>query len=138
MKGIIVGLVSGVIFSFGLVYSGMTNPAKVIGFLDIFGAWDPSLAFVMGGAVCFNLISFHFIFKRKDPVLEESFDLPAKKDVDKKLLIGATVFGVGWGLIGICPGPSIVNLVTLHLNSFLFVGSMIVGMLVFKFFNSSS
>lgn len=138
MKGIIVGLVSGVIFSFGLVYSGMTNPAKVIGFLDIFGAWDSSLAFVMGGAVCFNLISFHFIFKRKNPIFEKSFDLPAKKDVDNKLLIGATVFGVGWGLIGICPGPSIVNLVTLHLNSFLFVASMIVGMLVFKLLNSTS
>ena len=92
----------------------------------------------MGGAVCFNLISFHFIFKRKNPIFEKSFDLPAKKDVDNKLLIGATVFGVGWGLIGICPGPSIVNLVTLHLNSFLFVASMIVGMLFFKLLNSTS
>ena len=138
MKGAAIGLVSGIIFSFGLVFSGMTNPEKVIGFLDIFGKWDPSLAFVMGGAVIFNLISFHFILKRKAPLFEQSFDLPLKVEIDKKLIIGASIFGVGWGLIGICPGPSIVNLVTLNLNSFLFVGSMIIGMFVFKVLNSSS
>ena len=138
MKGAAIGLVSGIIFSFGLVLSGMTNPEKVIGFLDIFGKWDPSLAFVMGGAVIFNLISFHFILKRKAPLFEQSFDLPLKVEIDKKLIIGASIFGVGWGLIGICPGPSIVNLVTLNLNSFLFVGSMIIGMFVFKVLNSSS
>ena len=138
MKGVIVGLVSGVIFSFGLVFSGMTNPSKVIGFLDIFGNWDPSLAFVMGGAVCFNLVSFRFILKRDNPLLGKKFDLPSKRDIDKNLLTGASIFGVGWGLIGICPGPSIVNIVTLHLNSFLFIGSMIAGMAVFKILNSSS
>ena len=138
MKGAAIGLVSGIIFSFGLVLSGMTNPEKVIGFLDVFGKWDPSLAFVMGGAVIFNLISFHFILKRKAPLFEQSFDLPLKVEIDKKLIIGASIFGVGWGLIGICPGPSIVNLVTLNLNSFLFVGSMIIGMFVFKVLNSSS
>ena len=136
MIGIVVGLFSGVIFSFGLVFSGMTNPGKVIGFLDIFGKWDPSLAFVMGGAVCFNLISFHFIFKMKKPHFEKNFDLPLKKDIDKSLLIGATIFGVGWGLIGVCPGPSVVNLVTLNLNSFLFVVSMIMGMVVYNVYTS--
>jgi len=138
MKGVAIGLVSGIIFSFGLVFSGMTNPEKVIGFLDIFGKWDPSLAFVMGGAVIFNLISFHFILRRKAPLLEQNFDLPLKVEIDKKLIIGASIFGVGWGLIGICPGPSIVNLVTLNINSFLFVGSMIIGMTLFKVLNSSS
>ena len=136
MRGILVGLVSGVIFSFGLVFSGMTNPAKVIGFLDIFGNWDPSLAFVMGGAVCFNFISFRLILKLDKPLFGKGFDFPSKKGIHKNLLFGATIFGVGWGLIGICPGPSIVNLVTLNLNSFLFVVSMIGGMIAYKVYSS--
>lgn len=127
----LISLLSGIIFSVGLVISGMINPAKVKGFLDIFGNWDFALVFVMGGAVIFNVFAYFFIFKGK-PFLESQFFLPTKIHVDKKLVIGTAIFGIGWGLTGICPGPGIVNLVNLNLNSVLFVGSMIVGMLIFK------
>ncbi len=132
MKNIFI-LLSGTIFSFGLVISGMTNPDKVIGFLDIFGDWDYSLAFVMGGAVCFNLLSFWPILKEK-PLFSEEFHLPLKKAIDKKLVAGSALFGIGWGLVGICPGPAIVNLVMFSGSSVLFVISMLVGMFLFKKF----
>ncbi len=132
MIGIIISLISGIIFAIGLVISGMTNPAKVIGFLDVFGNWDYALVFVMGGAVGFNFVSFKILSKLK-PMCAAEHILPTNTLVDKKLLIGSALFGIGWGLIGICPGPGIVNLVSLNLNSFIFVISMLIGMLVFKF-----
>lgn len=127
----IVSLISGIIFSIGLVVSGMINPAKVKGFLDIFGSWDYALVFVMGGAVVFNVLAYFFIFKGK-PFLESQFFLPTKKDFDKNLIIGSSLFGIGWGLTGICPGPGIVNLITLNSDIFIFIISMVVGMLLFK------
>lgn len=130
MKNLI-GLLSGIVFGVGLVISGMTNPIKVVGFLDIFGEWDYSLAFVMGGAVVINLILFTLILKRK-PLLEEDHSLPSIFKVDKKLISGSALFGIGWGLVGICPGPGIVNLVTLNINSIVFIISMITGMIIFK------
>lgn len=130
MKNLI-GLVAGLVFGIGLVISGMTNPSKVIGFLDIFGDWDYSLAFVMGGAVLVNLILFKLILKRK-PVLEDSHSLPTKFEIDKRLISGSALFGIGWGLVGICPGPGIVNLVTLNFNAVIFIISMVVGMAIFK------
>lgn len=127
-----IALISGLLFSVGLVVSGMTNPKKVIGFLDIFGDWDYTLGFVMGGAVLVNLILFTYILKR-DPVYHDSHDLPkSDTNITFSLIIGSAIFGVGWGLVGICPGPGIVNLVTLQPNSILFVGAMIVGMLIYK------
>lgn len=132
MKNII-ALAGGLIFSIGLVVSGMTDPKKVIGFLDVFGEWDYALAFVMGGAVFVNLIFFTFILKR-NPVYYKSHDLPkSDTSITSSLVIGSAMFGVGWGLVGICPGPGIVNLVTLQSNSILFVGAMIVGMLIYKY-----
>lgn len=134
MKGLI-GFVSGLIFAIGLVVSGMTNPDKVIGFLDIFRNWDPALVFVMGGAVAFNLVTFNLVKKKKSkPVFHTTFDLPTKKDIDKKLVIGSTLFGIGWGIAGICPGPGIVNLSLLDPKAVVFVVSMLSGMLIFKTF----
>lgn len=125
--------ISGFIFSLGLVISGMTNPDKVIGFLDIFGKWDYALAFVMGGAVIFNVVSFKFIKKRNSPLFGEKIEWPTKKDIDKKLLVGSSLFGIGWGIAGICPGPGIANLVTLNPKVIVFVISMVIGMLLFKY-----
>lgn len=136
MKTTIVAFLSGIIFSVGLVISGMVNPHKVIGFLDVFGEWDISLMFVMGGAVSFNLIAFRLVTKRDKPFFSENWHLPTASDLDKKLLIGSALFGIGWGIAGICPGPGIVNLVTLKLEAFYFVLSMIMGMLLFHFTKS--
>lgn len=127
----IISFLSGTLFSIGLVISGMTNPKKVIGFLDIFGEWDYSLAFVMIGAIGVNF-TFMKLLKRDQPIFCEEFSLPTKKVIDHKLLIGASLFGVGWGLVGICPGPGIVNLVTFNLDMIIFVVSMIMGMYLFK------
>ena len=130
MKNLI-GLISGIVFGIGLVISRMINPNKVEGFLDIFRDWDYSLAFVMGGAVLVNLILFKVILNKK-PVLEDKHSLPTKFKVDKKLISGSALFGIGWGLVGICPGPGIVNLVTLNYNAVVFIVSMVVGMVIYK------
>ncbi len=125
--------IAGFVFSLGLVIAGMTNPDKVIGFLNLFGGWDYALAFVMGGAVIFNVVSFKFIKKRNSPLFGEKIEWPTAKHVDKKLIIGSTLFGLGWGIAGICPGPAIANIVTLDPKAMTFLGSMIIGMLIFKF-----
>ena len=123
---------SGLVFSIGLVISGMINPKKVIGFLDIFGQWDYSLAFVMGGAVVFNLVSFKLLKKKSSPLFTKEFNLPTAVKIDRSLIIGSALFGVGWGIAGICPGPGIVNIVTLEPKVLVFIISMIVGMIGFK------
>ena len=125
--------VSGFIFSLGLVISGMTNPDKVIGFLDIFGQWDYALVFVMGGAVIFNVVTFKFIKKKNSPLFGEKFEWPTSKDIDKKLVIGSTIFGIGWGIAGICPGPAIVNIVKMDERLLVFLASMFIGMVLYKF-----
>jgi uncharacterized protein len=132
MMGMILSLVGGMIFSVGLVISGMINPDKILGFLDVFGKWDYSLAFVMGGAVIFNLISFRIVTQRK-PLFNTKHFLPSTLIIDKKLVIGSALFGIGWGILGICPGPGIVNLITLNTTAFLFVGSMSLGMIIFTY-----
>lgn len=129
----LVALFLGLIFSVGLSVSGMVNPNKVIGFLDLFGNWDPDLIFVMGGAAGLNLILFRFILKRNNPLLGSSFHLPTASQVDKKLILGAILFGVGWGIGGICPGPGLANLFTLKAEPIVFVIFMVLGMLTFKF-----
>ncbi len=131
----VVALLSGFLFAIGLVISGMTNPKKVIGFLDIFGSWDYSLAFVMIGAIAINVLTFNFV-KRKKPLFSLDFILPLKKSVDSRLIIGASLFGIGWGLVGICPGPGIVNLMSLNSSAALFVVSMVAGMYLFKKFDN--
>ncbi len=123
----IIALLSGVLFGLGLTVSHMTNPDKVLAFLDVGGAWDPSLAFVMGGAVIVTVIAFRFILKRPEPIFETRFYIPTRAAIDRKLLGGAAVFGVGWGLVGFCPGPAITSLAFGHTESFVFAGAMIAG-----------
>jgi len=110
MKIILASLLTGVLFGVGLALSQMTNPDKVIAFLDLAGNWDPSLFFVMLGALTVTMICFRLILRRSQPVLGQKFYLPMKKDIDKPLLFGATIFGIGWGIAGYCPGPVIAGL----------------------------
>jgi uncharacterized membrane protein YedE/YeeE len=131
----LVALVSGLLFGVGLGFSQMIDPEKVIGFLDLTGNWDPTLAFVMGGAVLVTLITFRVILKRPAPILNGKFYVPSRTDIDKPLLIGAALFGIGWGIGGYCPGPAITSLVLGSLNPLLFVVAMVVGSLTYKWFS---
>ena len=127
MRGII-ALLCGVVFGIGLAMSGMTDTAKVLGFLDLFGNWVPDLAFVMGGAVCVTLVAFRFVLKRERPLLSPGFSLPANNAIDGRLLGGAAIFGIGWGVYGYCPGPAISALVYLDIKTLVFVVAMLTGM----------
>lgn len=124
---------SGFLFGLGLAISGMTNPAKVVGFLDIAGAWDPSLILVMVAGLGVTVPSFHFILKQKQPLFTKQFFLPTRKDLDGKLIAGAALFGIGWGIGGYCPGPALAALVSLNANVILFCGAMLVGMVMHHF-----
>jgi uncharacterized membrane protein YedE/YeeE len=123
-------LASGLVFGLGLAVSGMMNPAKVIGFLDVAGDWDPTLAFVMVGALLVAVPAYRLIPKRGRPVLEEDFSLPKKKDIDASLIWGSALFGVGWGLVGFCPGPAVAALGTGLAPVFAFVAAMLAGMAI--------
>jgi uncharacterized membrane protein YedE/YeeE len=127
----IVALFSGALFGLGLAVSGMTNPAKIIGFLDLAGEWDPTLAFVMGGALLVTIPAFRLILGRQRPILAGDFALPAKSTLDARLLGGAALFGVGWGLSGFCPGPAVAALVTGLAPVFAFVAAMMAGMVLY-------
>lgn len=129
----LISFTAGVMFAVGLVISGMTNPNIVVGFLDLFGQWDMRLLFVMGGAVGVNFFFFRSILRRQRPFFSEGFSLPTKKDLDLKLITGSAIFGIGWGIMGICPGPGIVNLVTGKPLFLTFVASMLVGMMIYKY-----
>jgi uncharacterized membrane protein YedE/YeeE len=122
-------LIFGLLFGLGLAYSGMTDPQKVLGFLDLFGAWDPTLIFVMASGVGITMLAYHLIFKRR-PIFSEDFCLPGKTGIDSKLVIGAILFGIGWGLYGYCPGPAIAALSYLNGDTFLFVAAMIGGICI--------
>jgi uncharacterized protein len=134
MKTIFAAFFSALLFGLGLGISGMTLPSKVIGFLDVTGAWDPSLMFVMVGAISVNAIAYIFVKSRSKPVLTERFHIPSKKEIDWKLIVGAAMFGIGWGIGGFCPGPAIVSLVTGDRGVLGFFGSMIAGIVLFKLF----
>jgi len=120
----------GLLFAFGLGVAGMTQPQKIIAFLDFTGAWDASLMWVMGSALVVHVISFRMITKRKHPLFDSIFHLPQIKDIDFKLILGSALFGIGWGLSGFCPGPAIVSLVSLQSSVFIFVIAMLIGMLI--------
>ena len=124
----VVGFLCGLIFGVGLVVSGMSNPAKVLNFLDITGTWDPSLAFVMGGAVLVTFIGYRFVLNRSAPVMSEVFHLPTKKDVDGQLLTGASIFGIGWGLGGFCPGPAFTAVPLMSTGIIAFFPALLIGM----------
>ncbi|MCM2354431.1 MAG: YeeE/YedE family protein [Pseudobdellovibrio sp.] len=132
MKNNLSALLVGFIFSLGLGLSGMTDPEKIKGFLNIFGSWDPSLIFVMVGAIGVHLLTYQIIRQRKSPLFSTHWHVPQKTEITKSLVIGAVLFGVGWGLAGFCPGPAITSLTTLNSTVWVFVLFMILGMLLFK------
>jgi len=125
-------LLAGLVFGMGLLRSGMADPAKVLGFLDLAGAWDPSMAFVMGGAIGIGLPLFAVAKRQRDAWLGGGMMLPTARQIDRPLLIGSLLFGVGWGLAGICPGPSLVLLGLGLPEGVLFVAAMAAGMLLFQ------
>ncbi len=122
----------GLLFGWGLLISGMTDPGKVIGFLDLAGTWDPSLAFVMGGGILVGLIGFTLAKKRTSSFLGAAMHLPTSRDIDRRLVLGSLTFGAGWGLAGFCPGPGIVAMGAGESKAALFVAAMVGGMLVFE------
>lgn len=128
----IIGLLAGLLFGFGLLVSGMTDPVKVQGFLDVFGAWDISLALVMGGGLMVAIVGVQLAKRQQTSWIGSLIEMPTKTTINKKLLIGAMLFGIGWGLVGICPGPGIVLLGTGQWQAYVFIPAMIVGMLVYQ------
>ncbi|KAA0913589.1 DUF6691 family protein [Psychrobacter sp. ANT_WB68] len=128
----IIGLLAGLLFGFGLLISGMTDPVKVQGFLDVFGAWDISLALVMGGGLIVALVGVQLAKRQQSSWIGTLIEMPTKTTINKKLLIGAMLFGIGWGLVGICPGPGIVLLGTGQWQAYVFIPAMIIGMLVYQ------
>ncbi len=123
---------SGLIFALGLGLSGMTRPSKVIGFLDLSGAWDPSLLFVMGGAIAVYAVAFRLVMRRRAPVAAPTFQVPPRRAPDRRLAIGAALFGLGWGLGGYCPGPGLVGAATGNVSALTFVASMVAGVFAYS------
>ena len=123
----LVSLFCGIIFGIGLVISQMINPAKVLGFLNLFGEWDPSLAFVMIGALIVSSPLFHLFKNKEKPIFSTSFPISENKEIDKRLIIGSILFGAGWGLVGLCPGPAISSIALFNVSSVTFVFSMFIG-----------
>lgn len=123
---------SGLLFGLGLIVSQMVNPAKVLGFLDIFGNWDPSLAFVMGSAVAVSGLGYLIAKRRGVPVLAPRLEIPTSRDLDPRLIVGAALFGIGWGLVGLCPGPALVGLTFGPWQVSIFVAAMVAGMTIFR------
>ena len=125
-------LLSGLVFGLGLIVSGMANPAKVLGFLDLAGAWDPSLALVMGGAILVGFFAFSIAKKRTVSFIGAEMKLPTSSAIDRRLLIGSALFGAGWGVAGFCPGPGLVALGMGEPKALVFVAAMLTGMLIFS------
>ena len=120
-------LALGLLFSIGLGISGMTQPEKVLAFLDVTGAWDPALMFVMGGAVAITFIGYRWVLRRPMPVLADAFQIPTRRDIDGRLILGALMFGVGWGMAGFCPGPALTALGSGSVEVTVFAGAMFAG-----------
>jgi uncharacterized protein len=131
-------LISGLLFGAGLAISAMVNPAKILNFLDLFGQFDATLIFVMGSGLIVATIGYQLIFKRGKPFFESQFHLPTETTIDAKLVGGAALFGIGWGMSGFCPGPAIASLVFGYQQSFIFVAAMIVGTIVVRFLPTPS
>ncbi|MBV1875870.1 MAG: YeeE/YedE family protein [Cycloclasticus sp.] len=132
MNKILSALLAGLIFGVGITLSGMVDPNKVVNFLDITGDWDPSLMFVLGGGVITTAIMYRFIFAQNKPLFAEDFHLPTLLKIDSKLLFGSALFGVGWGLIGYCPGPAVASIGFRPEEPLIVVVSMLAGILLFK------
>ena len=129
-------LVAGALFGVGLVLSGMTDPERVIGFLDVFGAFDPTLAFVLGGAVAVSITSFRLVLKMRRPLLAGRFEFPHARATDIRLIGGAAIFGVGWGLAGYCPGPALAGLAVGNSEALWFVTALLVGSALYSWANA--
>lgn len=129
---ILMALLSGLVFGLGLILSGMTDPSKVIGFLDVAGSWDPSLAFVMGGAIVVGVIAFRIAGGRPKAILGDAMRLPTATQIDRRLVLGGLAFGVGWGLAGFCPGPALASLGMGNGKALIFVAAMVAGMAIFE------
>ena len=127
MRGL-AGFLSGLVFGLGLLVSGMANPAKVLNFLDLAGRWDPSLAFVMGGATLTAFLGYRLVWRRSSPALNPTFDVPQNRSIDRSLLIGAALFGIGWGIGGFCPGPAWTALALLAPGTVVFLPAMLLGL----------
>ncbi|MEQ1913534.1 MAG: YeeE/YedE family protein [Sideroxydans sp.] len=134
MKRNIASALAGMVFGFGLALAGMTHPEKVLGFLDVAGTWDASLLFVLGGAVCVTLITFRFILKLHKPLLAEQFVITKDVRIDRPLIVGAALFGVGWGISGYCPGPAVALIATPNWELWAFLPAAIVGGVAEKYF----
>ena len=131
---VLASLLAGLVFGLGLIISGMANPAKVLGFLDLTGTWDPSLAFVMGGAIAVGLVAFAVAGRRTSSLLGVDMRLPSARHIDRRLVAGSVLFGIGWGIAGICPGPGLVSLGMGEIKALVFVAAMLAGMGVFELF----
>lgn len=131
-----VNLLLGLLFGGGLIVSGMANPQKVLNFLDLFGTWDPSLAFVMGGAVLVAFIGYRLVLRRPNPVAASRFHLPESNSIDASLVLGAGIFGLGWGLGGFCPGPALTALGLAQVGTLVFLPAMLVGMWLARMFKT--
>ena len=138
MMRIITSLIAGLVFGIGLIISGMTNPAKVLGFLDLAGLWDPSLALVMGGAIAVGMVAFQIARKRSKSLLGDPMRLPNAMQVDRRLLLGGLAFGVGWGLAGFCPGPALASLATGAVKPAIFTVAMVAGMVIYELIERAS
>ncbi|WP_440998209.1 DUF6691 family protein [Arhodomonas sp. SL1] len=129
----LVSVIAGLLFGAGLAIAQMTDPARVLGFLDVFGRWDPTLVFVLAGAVITTLISFRFVLRRPAPVFAERFQIPTRRDIDTRLVGGAAIFGIGWGIAGFCPGPGIAALAMGSVVPVVFVIGLIGGMFAYRY-----
>jgi uncharacterized membrane protein YedE/YeeE len=126
---------AGLLFAGGLCLSGMTNPAKILGFLDLFGRWDPTLVFVMMGAVATHAVLYRLVTRRAAPLFAERFAIPSRKTVDAPLVVGSALFGIGWGLAGYCPGPAVTSLASGRGSALIFVGGMVIGLGLYSLFD---
>ena len=137
MKNNIAALIVGFIFALGLGISGMTRPEKVIGFLNIFGNWDASLAFVMAGAIAVHSLAYRLIRRRNSPLFSKQFYLPTSKELTPSLIVGAFLFGIGWALAGYCPGPALTSVASFQFRPLMFVVSMVLGMILFRIYQAA-
>ncbi len=133
---ILASLLAGLVFGLGLIVSGMANPAKVLGFLDLAGAWDPSLGLVMGGTIAVGVVAFFVARKRVVSLLGSPMRLPTSRDIDRRLVGGSLLFGIGWGIAGFCPGPGLVALGMGEVKALVFVAAMLAGMAIWELFET--
>jgi len=138
MRGTLAGLITGFLFGLGLCLSGMTSPAVIQGFLDVAGAWNPALIFVMAGGVAVTFLGYRFLVPKSRPLWAKQFSIPAATRIDAPLLLGAAIFGIGWGLAGYCPGPAVASLASGRMSVFVFVLSMLAGMILMRWMRGAS